>query len=399
MSLNGRSVLIAVLGTTALAIAGVEAYARYRDYTDSLQAPPAVAAPNPPIVAGPPQVLNVAALGRIEPESEIVNLAAGVSPGRLDVLLVKRGDPVHQDQVLGYLGGYPEQIAQRDVFSAQLAEAKARMKAETALDQSRLAAAKISRQQVLDVTPLRIAAQEATIASLNVKLSNDKKSAERLNHLVEHGNTSRQAADDQNSLVAQEVASLKAAEAQLEELRQQFEADKQNADAQVEIAQNTLARMQVDFPIDSLEREMVEAEAAAKQLTLLSPIDGRVLDVRVKPGEEVGTGPILVLGETEHMRAVAEVYETDIARVRIGQEATISSRALTEPIEGKVVRIGDMVFKNDVLNVDPAARADARVVQVWIDLDSPAAVRKLTNLTVDVLIHTPESDPAQASNK
>jgi len=27
------------------------------------------------------------------------------------------------------------------------------------------------------------------------------------------------------------------------------------------------------------------------------------------------------------------------------------------------MRIGNMVYKNDVLNVDPAARADARVVQ------------------------------------
>jgi HlyD family secretion protein len=29
-----------------------------------------------------------------------------------------------------------------------------------------------------------------------------------------------------------------------------------------------------------------------------------------------------------------------------------------------VVRIGNLIFKNDVLNVDPAARADARVIEV-----------------------------------
>jgi HlyD family secretion protein len=49
-----------------------------------------------------------------------------------------------------------------------------------------------------------------------------------------------------------------------------------------------------------------------------------------------------------------------------------------------------MVFKNDVLNVDPAARADVRVVQVWIDLDldDPALAKQLTDLTVNVLITT-----------
>ena len=48
-----------------------------------------------------------------------------------------------------------------------------------------------------------------------------------------------------------------------------------------------------------------------------------------------------------------------------------------------------MVFKNDVLNVDPAARADARIVEVWIELDDASLTERLTNLTVDVLIATP----------
>ena len=99
------------------------------------------------------------------------------------------------------------------------------------------------------------------------------------------------------------------------------------------------------------------------------------------------------------MRAVAEVYETDIGPVKVGQLATISSRALPHPITGKVSRIGNMVFKNDVLNVDPAARADARVIEVWIDLDAPALTERLTNLTVDVVINVGGvAPPAVASS-
>jgi HlyD family secretion protein len=51
-----------------------------------------------------------------------------------------------------------------------------------------------------------------------------------------------------------------------------------------------------------------------------------------------------------------------------------------------------MIFKNDVLNVDPAARADARVIEVWIDLDDGAAAERLTNLTVDIVIDTSEAN-------
>ena len=46
----------------------------------------------------------VAALGRIEPQSEIFNLSAGTAtPDRLEQLFVARGDLVKKDQVLGYL--------------------------------------------------------------------------------------------------------------------------------------------------------------------------------------------------------------------------------------------------------------------------------------------------------
>jgi HlyD family secretion protein len=49
-----------------------------------------------------------------------------------------------------------------------------------------------------------------------------------------------------------------------------------------------------------------------------------------------------------------------------------------------------------VLNVDPAARADARVVEVWIDLDDPTLTERLTNLTVDVLINADDANAALA---
>ena len=105
----------------------------------------------------------VAALGRIEPSSEIINIGAGLSPDRLESLFVARGDLVKKDQVLGYLGGYAEQIAQQDMYRAQLEEAKLRLKTEIELNRSRIKAAEIHQRQILEVSPLRIVAQKATI--------------------------------------------------------------------------------------------------------------------------------------------------------------------------------------------------------------------------------------------
>jgi HlyD family secretion protein len=337
--------------------------------------------------------LPVAALGRIEPQSEIINLGAGVSPERLDSLSVARGDLVTRGQVLGYLGGYAQQIAERDVYNTQLTEARQKLATEIALGAARIEDAENRQKQVDEVQPLRIAAQEATLASLEAALANDQEILKAQLELSEKGATTVRLRDNQQTQVLRDQADINVARARLAELKRQFELDRISAATQLRLAKANSERSKSDIPVASLERQVELANARAHKLTLVAPIDGRVLNVLVKPGEQIGNGPILTMGDTTVMRAVAEVYETDIGRVLIGQRATVTSRALRQPVAGKVVRIGDMVFKNDVLNVDPAARADARVVEVWIELDDAASTERLTNLTVDVLI-APAAPPA-----
>lgn len=55
-----------------------------------------------------------------------------------------------------------------------------------------------------------------------------------------------------------------------------------------------------------------------------------------------------------------------------------------------------MIFKNDVLSVDPAADGDARVVEVKIRLNDSAAVSGLTNLQVDVQIQVDAAGNSRA---
>jgi HlyD family secretion protein len=301
-------------------------------------------------------------MGRIEPISGIINLGAGSPPDRLEKLLVEWGDLVKKQQVLGYLAGYEEQVAQQELIKAQIDEARSRRDAERKLNDERIRAAEVNRDKVQQLMPHRIASQDATIGALDDKKANSK--------------------------------DIQAAKERLLELKEQFNIDQRDAQAQLRVALATKELALAEIPERSLNQQLHLAVERAKRLTLYAPIDGLVLNVRVRPGEEVGSGPVLVLGDTSRMRVVAEVYETDIAQVSIGQSATVSSRALPKPISGRVARVGNMVFKNDVLNVDPAARADARVVEVWIDLDPLPHAERLTNLTVDVLITTLSRDEA-----
>ncbi len=131
---------------------------------------------------------------------------------------------------------------------------------------------------------------------------------------------------------------------------------------------------------------LAQAEADLDFSTVRSPIDGQVLALHTNPGGRVGPDGIAELGRTDQMYTVAEVYETDIGKVHVGQRATITSPALHGKLLGTVERIGMKIGKRNVLDDDPAASTDARVVEVHIRLDDSGAVASLTNLQVEVRI-------------
>lgn len=341
---------------------------------------------------------GVAALGRIEPASEIINVNVG-TPDRLESLLVARGDPVRKDQVLGYLQGYAEETARQGATAAQLEEAQVRLATEMELDRIRIEDAEIKLKQIVEITPLKIAAQAASVERLEAALANDKDILASYNELIRSDSASRRTRDNQRAAVLQGEASIKSTRLQLTELQQQFALDRLEAETQIRLAKATMEHARAEIPIGSLSKQLALGRARMRAMTIHAPIDGRVLNVLSHPGEQVGQvgdKPILTIGNTDRMRVVAEVYETDIARVQLGGRATITSRAVDKPLTGRVVEIGSMVYKNDVLNVDPAARADARVIEVRIELDDPGRTARLTNLTVDVLIGDDHDQTAAA---
>jgi HlyD family secretion protein len=135
---------------------------------------------------------------------------------------------------------------------------------------------------------------------------------------------------------------------------------------------------------------VARAKAELALAVVRSPQDGQVLKIHTRPGELVGNQGIISLGQTQRMVAVAEVYELDVSRIRAGQSATVISKnnAFPEVLHGKVVEVGLEINKKDVLNTDPAAQFDARVVEVKVLLDglSSRKVAGLTNLSLQVEI-------------
>jgi HlyD family secretion protein len=138
--------------------------------------------------------------------------------------------------------------------------------------------------------------------------------------------------------------------------------------------------------VDVAKADLAAAVAARDLASVRSPIDGQVVKVYTRSGERVGPSGILELAQNDRMYAVAEVYETDIGRVKVGQKATIASPAFETPLTGTVETIGLKIGKMDVLSTDPTAKTDARVVEVKILLDDAKRAAGLTNLQVEVAI-------------
>jgi len=132
--------------------------------------------------------------------------------------------------------------------------------------------------------------------------------------------------------------------------------------------------------------KLSRARAELKRTRVVAPYAGLVLDVHARPGERIGSEGILELARVDQMYAIAEVYETDVARVKPGQRAWVRSPALLQSLGGEVEWVRPKVQKLDELGTDPAARKDARVVEVKVRLDDSAAAAALTHLQVEVEI-------------
>ncbi len=337
----------------------------------------------------PPQQVKVVALGRIEPASRVIDVATAEA-GRIDRLEVEKGDQVQAGQVLAYLDTYDVRRAERYVAASQLAEARAQLAAETTLGNSQVQEASTRVGQIDGPQQAAIAAQQAAVESLQAELSVAEIDLARFQELNASGAISRQELDRQQATVNSLRADLGNAQSTKQRLEQARLSDIRNAQAQVVSAQATTTRAQVASQVDSAAQNLALAEAQLARTIVRSPQAGQVLDVFAYPGEAVSPadGPILALGDTRQMVVVAEVYETDIGLVEVGQPATITSRngAFAETLTGTVAEIGLQIAKNDVLDDDPAANADARVVEVRVQVDQSEAVAALTNLQVDVAI-------------
>jgi HlyD family secretion protein len=425
--------------------------------------------PKPPVVvAPPPKITSVTALGRLEPAGEVTKLTASASQTALvRQVLVREGEKVTPNQVVAVLDSVSMKQAQlvkakEDIRFAQVnldkvkAGAKGgeiaaqrsevlRIQAERSgeVATSKTILDRLKQQLVLDgavqgerVGELQkqligeVATSKSEVQRLTLVAKNAETELQRYQKLYNEGGTTailldskRLARDTATQEILKEQSKRSQIIAVLEKQILGNSATKKRIDStliqQIKEAQATYnknvatlneqinqAKANVDRivevrPVDlrSAEAEIAKAQAAAQQAQadlelsyVRSPIAGEVFKIQTKPGEAPGNQGILEIAQNDQMMAVAEVYESDISKVKVGQIAEIKSESgsFGGKIQGRVVQVGLQVAKKDVLKTDPAADVDSRVVEVKIAIDpsQSSLIRGLTYSKVEVKILT-----------
>lgn len=425
---DGRFVVI--LGAAALATCATSFYLVLNNQLENQKRSQQAIAANNKIQASPSAV---AARGYLEPKGEVIKLSAPASIQgegvRVAKLLVKQGDKVKTGQVVAILDNQERLQAALEQAKTEVNVAQAKLEqTQAGAKTGDINAQTAKYQQTRAELEGQLTIQRATIANLAAQLQGEKNSqaatikriqaelryaqteCDRYNSLYQKGVVSASQRDStclQNNTAQEQLAEaesnlqriISTRTEQVKEAQANFNRALATLKKEVEEAKATLNATAEVRPVDVrvAESELKNAQAAVKKsqadLNLAyvrSPKNGQVLKIHTWAGEVISNDGIVELGQTEQMYAIAEVYETDITKVSLGQQATVTSGGLIEELKGNVDEVGLKVGVLNALGTDPVADADTRVVEVKIRL-SPQDSRKvanLTNLEVNVMINT-----------
>ncbi|MED1945094.1 MULTISPECIES: efflux RND transporter periplasmic adaptor subunit [Brevibacillus] len=198
--------------------------------------------------------------------------------------------------------------------------------------------------EIMDIEA-QITIQEANIARLSKGVEPEEvtKMQEQLAQYEREYQTTLKDYQRTQSLFTAGVSTQQA----VEEAKQKL----QTAESRVRVAKQDLLLKQkgpdkaeirsYEAQIQKLNLEKAKYEKQRVQSSIVSPIDGTVLSMKVKQGKYLSKGEeILTVGDTNDVMVEAGVEESDLRKIKIGQDAVVSGISLGgEQLQGKVSRI------------------------------------------------------------
>jgi multidrug resistance efflux pump len=273
-------------------------------------------------------VREVVGIGKVEPENEIIKLAA-TSGGIIKAVYKNDGEAVRAGDLLLQLDDDIEQVRIRQGRS------------------------QISTQQA------QVSVEQAGIRESEARLGNKRRQLAESKTLVDKGAETRDAYQDL-------VTEVRALEGKLEQGR-----------ASVTAAERR---------IGELREELRLAETEAAQKMIRAPNNGIILDMQVSKGESIGQFATYAEFAPEGRTIVrAEVDELYSDKVKPGQSVDIRYTGTAQSLaRGEVLSVGAYLKKKSLFSVKADDQEDRRVLEVRIAL--PDSAKLTINTKVECII-------------
>lgn len=265
------------------------------------------------------------------------------------------------------------------VFSSELAEAQSRYVA--LLTEAENARRNYQRTQRLVAVnqPGRTEADQAArqVKAAEASLSEMQNRFQRTVKLLKIGAASREELE-------QDTTKLRTAEAEVTEARRrqdraltlldinpQTKAENEEALNKLRTAESDVALMRQKLILYGITEGRISALRNASQVSSLlavpAPVSGTVTGRTANAGEVIEANKEIVrITDLSVLWVIAQVYERDISRLRVGSGASVTSNAFP-----------NRLFRGRVTYIDPAINEATRTAMVRVELENPDRILKL----------------------
>jgi ABC exporter DevB family membrane fusion protein len=335
--------------------------------------------PTVPVVTGTISRV-VVATGRVAPVTEII--IANKIPGRVKAVLAKEGDAVSVGQPLIRFDD-EEYVTQVHMARTRIATAEAEVRrAQRGFE--------ASRAQWVEAKsgprPQEVERARAEIQEAQQRRRNAETERLRLKKLVDDGLIARSQYETGETEAEVTKARARGAEEALSLLLAGPKPETVDTFwALVQEAEASLRR--ADRQVTQAQAELEYARAVQKTTVVQATVNGKVIRKLVEPGEAVDIGiPLMIIGDVQKTIVKAEVDETDVGKLSLGQAVEITADAYPGRVfPGEVIEIGQAVGKRKIRPEDPVKIQDMKVLETKVEVLQGGADLKL-GMTVDVKI-------------
>ncbi len=313
------------------------------------------------------EAASVAATGVVQPnayaETPVISLLGGVVR-RVNAEL---GQNVGKGQTVAVVFGDDLAAAQSRYLALQTEAQTARQNYDRTAKLVKINP--ISRAE-LDTAQANLKSNEAALDEFQRRYN-------RTVRLVEIGASSREDLE-------QDRTKLESAKAELEQSRKQYRralevaeinpvsrSEFEQAAVKLRTAETELATAKQRLLLLGLSEKRVNALRSASQisseLAVAAPVSGTVTSRAVNQGEVVEANrELMKVTNLSKVWVIAEVYEKDLAQIRAGTGASVTSDAFP-----------GRLFRGQVTYIDPNIKQETRTAQIRVELENPGQMFKI----------------------